>query len=379
MNQEDQTRCGFSTERSADGTLTVSLPERLDAAAAAGVWPELSRQTGDRTLSAIVLDAAGVEYCDGAGLAVLMNLKRVSVRRDISLQVLGLAETYSRQLELVPADRLFEEADKTRTYEAFVPSVGRAAVELMDALKEQVAFVGELAVTGLRTAAQPRRLRWKDVGRLVEDTGVRALPIIGLLGFLMGLIMAFQGAIPMRQFGADIFVADLVGISVIRELGPLITAIILAGRTGSAYAAELGTMKVNEEIDALTTMGLDPMGFLVVPRVLAATVMTPLLAVFASLFGLAGGAVVMLGLGYPLVTYVNRVCEITGAMDLIGGLIKAVVFGLLVSASGCLCGLQTGEGAQAVGDSATRAVVRSIILVVLADGLFAVLFYFLGI
>ena len=195
----------------------------------------------------------------------------------------------------------------------------------------------------------------------------------------MGLIMAFQGAIPMRQFGADIFVADLVGISIIRELGPLITAIILAGRTGSAYAAELGTMKVKEEIDALTTMGLDPMRFLVIPRVLAATAMTPLLAVFASLFGLAGGAVVMKGLGYPLITYVNRVCEITTAVDFIGGLFKAVAFGLLVAASGCLCGLKTGEGAQAVGDSATRAVVSSIILIVLADGLFAVLFFFLGI
>jgi phospholipid/cholesterol/gamma-HCH transport system permease protein len=153
----------------------------------------------------------------------------------------------------------------------------------------------------------------------------------------------------------------------------------VAGRTGSAFAAEIGTMKVNEEIDAFTTMGLDPVRFLVVPRVLAATLMTPLLAIFANLFGMAGGAVVMRGLGFPLVTYVNRIMAAVSAVDLISGLVKALVFGLLISAAGCLCGLRTGEGASAVGNSATRAVVSSIVMIVIADGIFAVAFYFMGI
>jgi phospholipid/cholesterol/gamma-HCH transport system permease protein len=215
--------------------------------------------------------------------------------------------------------------------------------------------------------------------RVAEASGARALPIIGMLGFLVGLIMAFQGAVLMAQFGAEIYIADFVGKSVARELGPLITAIIVAGRTGSAFAAEIGTMKVNEEIDAFTTMGLDPVRFLVIPRVLAATWMTPLLAVLTNIFALAGGAIVMKGLGFPLITYVNRVLAAVTVMDYTGGLIKAFIFGLLISGAGCLCGLRTGAGASAVGNSATRAVVSSIIMIVIADGIFAVLFYFLGI
>ncbi len=156
-------------------------------------------------------------------------------------------------------------------------------------------------------------------------------------------------------------------------------AIIVAGRTGSAFAAELGTMKVNEEIDAFKTMGLDPVRFLVIPRVWAATLMTPLLAVFTNLFGMAGGAVVMKGIGFPLITYVNRVSSAVTTTDFLSGLLKSLVFGFLISASGCLCGLRTGEGASAVGNSATRAVVSSIVMIVIADGIFAVAFYFLGI
>jgi phospholipid/cholesterol/gamma-HCH transport system permease protein len=196
---------------------------------------------------------------------------------------------------------------------------------------------------------------------------------------LVGLIMAFQGAVLMAQFAAEIYIADFVGLSVTRELGPLITAIIVAGRTGSAFAAELGTMKVNEEIDALTTMGLDPVRFLVIPRVIAATLMTPILTIFANLAGMVGGAIVMTGLGYPLITYVHRALHAVSAVDFVSGLAKSLVFGMLIATTGCLCGLRTGEGASAVGNSATRAVVNSIVLIVLADGLFAVLFYYLGI
>jgi phospholipid/cholesterol/gamma-HCH transport system permease protein len=231
----------------------------------------------------------------------------------------------------------------------------------------------------LRSIMHPVRLRVKDFMLVAENSGAKAVPIIGMLGFLVGLILAFQGAVLMAQFGAQIYIADFVGKSVARELGPLITAIIVAGRTGSAFAAEIGTMKVNEEIDALITMGLDPVRFLVIPRVLAATLMTPLLAVLTNLSGMAGGAVVMKGIGFPLVTYVNRVLASVTAADYLGGLGKSLVFGFLISSAGCLCGLRTGEGASAVGNSATRAVVSSIIMIVIADGIFAVLFYFLGI
>lgn len=249
----------------------------------------------------------------------------------------------------------------------------------MQGLKDHISFMGELTLGLVKAILHPGGLRAKDFFLIVEASGPQALPIIGMLGFLVGLILAFQGAVLMKQFGAEIYIADFVGKSVARELGPLITAIIVAGRTGSAFAAEIGTMKVNEEIDALSTMGLDPVRFLVIPRVTAATLMTPLLAVITNLFGMMGGAVVMMGLGFPLVTYVNRLLASVTTADYLGGLFKSIIFGLLISGAGCFCGLRTGEGASAVGNSATRAVVSSIIMIVIADGLFAVLFYYLGI
>jgi phospholipid/cholesterol/gamma-HCH transport system permease protein len=214
---------------------------------------------------------------------------------------------------------------------------------------------------------------------VAEAAGVDALPIVALISFLMGLIMAFQAAVPLRQFGAEIFVANLIGLSMLRELGPLMTAIILAGRSGSAFAAELGTMKVRDEIDALKTMGLDPVRFLVVTRVVAAVAMTPLLTIFADLLGLIGGAVVMRSLGFPLITYFNQIQYAVTYGSLVGGLVKAFVFGILVAAIGCLRGLQTRTGATGVGESTTSAVVSGIILIAIADGIFSVIYYYLNV
>jgi phospholipid/cholesterol/gamma-HCH transport system permease protein len=226
---------------------------------------------------------------------------------------------------------------------------------------------------------RPWTIRWKDVVRVTEAAGVNALPIVALLSFLIGLVTGFQAAIALRIFGLDIYVAFMVAIGMLREMGPLMTAVILAGRSASAFAAELGTMKVNEEIDALKTMGLDPVRFLAVSRVLPATLVTPLLTIFANLFGLMGGWVVMLSLGYPTVTYLREVGEAVTYVDLLGGLFKAMVFGVLVAAAGCMRGLQTRSGPRAVGESTTNAVVSGIVLIVVADGIFSVVYYYLGI
>jgi phospholipid/cholesterol/gamma-HCH transport system permease protein len=239
-------------------------------------------------------------------------------------------------------------------------------------------FAGELAVAILRAARRPRSVRWSNAWLTAEQAGVDGLPIIALVGFLLGLILAFEAGIAMRRFGAEIFVANLLAISMLRELGPLVTAIILAGRTGSAFAAELGTMKVGEEIDALITMGLEPVRFLVLPRVLAAVTMTPLLTVFANLFGLIGGAVVMQSMGFPLVTYVNQILSAVEMKDFLVGLFKSLVYGIVVAAIGCLRGLQTTTGASAVGQSTTSAVVSGIILIAIVDGVFAVVLNALG-
>jgi phospholipid/cholesterol/gamma-HCH transport system permease protein len=222
-------------------------------------------------------------------------------------------------------------------------------------------------------------VRWKDVWRICERVGVDALPIVALISFLLGMILAFQSAVPMKRFGAEIFVADLIGLSMLRELGPLMTAILLAGRSGAAFAAEIGTMKVNQEVDAMTTMGLNPVRFLVTPRIIAAMLMTPLLTLFADLVGLLGGALTMQTFSIPYVTFLKEVDAAVNLPDFLAGFVKSFVFALLVAGIGCLRGLQTSAGASAVGDSATKAVVSGIILLVVVDGLFAVAYYLLNI
>ena len=325
------------------------------------------------------MDGSDIQYCDGAGIAMLIDLKREPGSKTVPVEIRGLPAAYQPLLDLFdPAD--FKQLKGAKPVPACFPEqVGEAASNLWRDIAALVEFVGELATALASAAMQPKRIRWRDALLAAENAGVNALPIIALISFLIGLIMAFQSAVPMKQFGAEIYVGDLVALSMLRELGPLMTAIILAGRSGSAFAAEIGTMKVNEEINALTTMGLDPVRFLVVTRVLAAVAMMPLLTLFSDLMGLAGGAVVFLSFDFPLVTYVKEVLGAVGLGDLVGGLAKAFVFGILVAGIGCLRGLQTRTGASAVGLSTTRAVVSGIVLIVLADGVFSVVYYYLGI
>jgi phospholipid/cholesterol/gamma-HCH transport system permease protein len=214
---------------------------------------------------------------------------------------------------------------------------------------------------------------------VAEKAGAGAVGITALMGFLIGLILAFQASIAMAMFGAEIYTADLVVIATFRELGPLITCFVLASRSGSAFAAELGTMKVNEEIDALRTMGIDPVRFLVLPRIIAAVFVTPLLTMFNNLLALVGCFVVMVATGFAPEVVVNQLHHAADLVDLLGGLAKTLVFAGLIAEIGCLRGLQTGTGASAVGEAATRAVVSGIVAIVAVDGLFAVVYYCLGI
>lgn len=310
---------------------------------------------------------------------MLVDLQRCPTGQNRTVEIRGLAPEFQSLLDLFNPTEFKEGYHKLPTPEHLPEQIGQAAVDLWKDSKALVAFVGELSAALLAAARSPSKVRWCDALMTAENAGVNALPIVALISFLIGLIMAFQSAIPMRQFGAEIYVADLVGLSMLRELGPLMTAIILAGRSGSAFAAELGTMKVNEEINALTTMGLDPVRFLVVTRVVAAVVTTPLLTLFSNLMGLVGGAVVFVSFDFPVVTYVNQLLAAVTMTDLFGGLAKSFVFGILVAGVGCLRGLQTRSGASAVGLSTTSAVVSGIVLIVVADGIFSVVYFYLGI
>jgi phospholipid/cholesterol/gamma-HCH transport system permease protein len=363
---------------SADGALILSLTGALDTTSTGQAWREALHLVNRHRPQRLIIDASRLTYCDGAGAALLLELRRHQQRQRLSYEIKSLDPAYQALLEL------YERWDAQRPEplapaESPIEQIGRATVAIWKDIVVLIAFVGQLSLSLARAVRHPSLVRWKDAFLTAELAGVNALPIISLLGFLLGLIMAFQSAVPMREFGAEIYVANLIGLSMLRELGPLLTAIILAGRSGSAFAAELGTMKVSEELDALTTMGLEPVGFLVVPRVIAAVAMTPLLSIFAGLLGLIGGAVVMLSLRFPLVTYIIQVKSAVTVVDLLGGLGKSFVFGIVVAAIGCLRGLQTKSGAGAVGESTTRAVVSGLVLITIVDGIFAVIFYCLGI
>lgn len=366
----------FSRDRA---ILTLVISGRLEMKTSGNLWREALHLLDQSKSIGIMIDASEVSYCDGAGAAFLVNLQHYIANRGREVSIHGLQLEFRSLLDMYGQVSRETPPRPLREPLSLVEQVGHAAVGVWQDVRVLITFVGELSVGLLHAATHPHRIRWKDAFVTAERAGVDALPIIALIGFLLGLIMAFQAAIPMRQFGAEIFVANLIGLSMLRELGPLITAILLAGRSASAFAAELGTMKVREEIDALTTMGLDPLRFLAVPRVIAAVSMTPLLAVFANLSGLIGGAVVMRSLGFTLTTYANQILLATHLGDLLGGLFKSVVFGMLVAAIGCLRGLQTQTGASAVGISTTRAVVSGIVLIAIADAIFAVVYYYLGI
>jgi phospholipid/cholesterol/gamma-HCH transport system permease protein len=254
-------------------------------------------------------------------------------------------------------------------------TASQLVAEMTRLLAGSITFIGEAAVAICRLPMRRRMLRLPDLLRYVDQAGVRSLPLVILLGYLIGLILAFQSAVPMRRFGADIFVANLVAISLFRELGPLLAAVILAGRTGSAFAAEIGTMKVNEEIDALRTMGLDPMTMLVLPRILASMLVIPVMTLVMELAGLLGMMTVMRGFGFPVVTVVRQIQNWVDTSDLYGGLFKAVCFGMAVAAIGCRAGLATGVGPRAVGLSTTAAVVGGIVITIVLDGVFALVFY----
>src|SRR5262245_44309916 len=281
-NQLEQTKTAtVEITTNPDGTATFALAGWLDAQTVPEVWERCRGYWQSRHPPRAIVEGRGVTYCDGAGVAMILDLQRRAPPGQV--EVRNLPENFQALLDLFSAQD-FEEAPRVKPQPCCFPEeVGLAALGVWRDLRILVSFVGELAAALCLAVLHPRRVRWRDALLVAENAGVNAVPIIALICFLIGLIMAFQSAIPMRQFGAEIYVADLVALSMLRELGPLMTAILLAGRSGSAFAAELGTLKVNEEINALITMGLDPVRFLVVTRVAAAGLITPVLTLFANL------------------------------------------------------------------------------------------------
>ena len=258
-------------------------------------------------------------------------------------------------------------------------ALGRWAVGCRESFRGICAFLGEMAAEGAGMIMHPHRFRFGDAARAFERACCDGLPITTLIGFLLGLILAFESAAALQRFGAEVYVADMIAIGLFRELGPLITAVVLAGRTGSAFAAEIGTMKVDEELDALTTFGLPPVRFLVLPRLMAATLAMPVLTICAELAGLVGGALVLRLMGVPLSVFYDHVFNVSTVFMISFGLAKGALFGALIGFLGCLSGMRTENTADGVGVAATSAVVGGIVAIAVADGLLAVICYVWGI
>ncbi len=351
-----------------EGQTAFVLAGRLDAEGAGVLWHQAMREAAHAHDRRLVFDMGAVTFCDVGGASFLAAAEAAHGGPA------ELANADTRVTALLQRARAAgaAAAPKPPPPPLTLRQVAAASLQLMVA---SIAFLGEAAVAAARLPARRRMVRVHDLLRHADQAGVRSLPLLLLLGYLIGLILAFQSAVPMRRFGADIFVASLVAVSLIRELGPLLASVILAGRTGSAFAAEIGTMKVNEEVDALTTMGLDPMTMLVLPRIIAVMLVMPAMTLALELAGLAGMATVMRGFGFPMVTIARQVQGWVGAGDLFGGLFKAICFGIVVAAIGCRAGLGTGVGPRAVGLSATAAVVGGIVATIMLDGVFALIFY----
>jgi len=364
---------------SKDGVLTLTIAGHLDSYTVGDVWKEAMLALERNSPEQVVVDASGIGYCDGSGIALFVKLRELQGKGGGKFEVRNLAEDFKQLLDLFPPGELKEQKAEKPEEASFPEEIGVATVGIWQNILANIGFIGEVGVALVHALLNLGRIRWKDVFLTCEKIGVNAFSIIALVNFLVGLVIAFQSAIPLKRYGGELFVADLLVLSVFRELGPLMTAIVVNGRSGSAFAAELGTMKVNEEIDALTTMGLDPVRFLVVPKVIAAIFMIPVLTAFGNLFGLLGGGVVMLALGFPPIAYINEMVYAATYVDLLGGLFKSLFFATIIAGVGCLEGLRTKTGAAAVGDSTTSAVVSGIVLIIVIDGVFGVVFYYLGI
>ena len=331
----------------------------------------------DKTLS---IDLAQVSYLDGAGIAFVIDLQHAQQDAGGTVDLQNMAARYQPLLaQYQPINDLFPQADTNHhASQSLAVRVGQGFEAVLSDIRSQVVFIGKLASALGWAARNPGLVRWNDFVNVAVEAGVAALPIVSLVAFLIGVILAFQSAIGLKQFGAETFVANLVSLSIFRELGPLMTAILFAGRSSAAFAAEIGTMTVNNEVDALVTGGIDPMRFLVLPRLLAGLLVAPVLTLFANLIGIFAASLTMLAYQVPFVTFYEAVLKTIHVNDIMSGLTKSLLFGLIVAGVGCLRGMQTGTGAAAVGLSATRAVVTSLILIVMVDGLFAFISYKTG-
>jgi phospholipid/cholesterol/gamma-HCH transport system permease protein len=328
----------------------------------------------------VVFDTRQLLSWDSGLLTFLMNLGALCSQQKIVMSRDGLPQGAQRLLELALAVPEKKDARQAEGRVSFLTYLGNETVYFFQSAGEMLEFIGDAVIAVLRLLRGKAQYRRSDLGLILQAVSAQALPIVSLICFLVGLILAFIGAIQLKLFGAQIYVADLVGIAMVRLMAAIMTGIVMAGRTGGAFAAQLGTMQVNQEIDALKTLGISPMEFLVLPRMLALAVMMPLLCLYANIMGILGGMVVGVGLlNIGFIQYYNETAKAVGLWNLGIGLFSGLVFGVIVALAGCMRGMQCGRSASAVGDAATSAVVTAIVGIILSTAVITILCNFLGI
>jgi phospholipid/cholesterol/gamma-HCH transport system permease protein len=349
-----------------------------------GVWeitkrcPSWTEAVGKAQPTRVQIALVDLENWDSSLLLFLFEAQKWCVAAKATLDASALPKNVRDLLgQIVAAQGKDVPVDR---FENPITLIGLAVFDTWSKIKQISHFVGECTLASIRLAKNPIRFRWRDCISEMQQCGAMALPIVGLIGLLVGLTLAYTAAVLLREFGADIYVANFVGLVMVREMGPMMTGIILAGRTGAAFAATLGNMKAGEEIDAFETFGIRSVDFLVMPRLIAVTLMTPLLTLYANMLGIVGGLMVASGvLSIPPTAYWIQMQTSVDLSDLCSGVIKSITFGGIIGLSGCLRGLQSERSAIGVGRATTSAVVTAILLLIVADAIFAVLFNMLGI
>jgi phospholipid/cholesterol/gamma-HCH transport system permease protein len=374
------TEASLNSDASSNNTLAVTFSgDWLLGANLPAMEPMLEnlQQPGLTTVS---FDTDGLGDWDTGLITALIAIYRNATDRNIEFDNAGLPDGARRMLALAFAVKEREGARRQVRHKSFLEGVGESVVETWDQGRQLLAFTGELVLSFGRFFRGTATYLRSDLLHYIQEAGAQAFPIVSLISFLIGMIFAFVGVMQLNLFGAGIYTANLVAVAMVREMAPIMTAIIMAGRTGAAYAAQIGTMKVNEEIDALKTLGMNPIDFLVTPRVIALVIMMPLLTMYSSLMGIIGGLAVGLAmLDISLVQYVMQTVDSVGLNSLFGGLFKSLVYGSLIALAGCQQGMACGNSALAVGQSTTKAVVMGIVLIVVSASVLTIIYINIGI
>ena len=372
--------CQYEVSDNDGGNITINIRGRMDSGNAGSLIRELVPLIKNQIPLSLTVDMGKVTYLDDFGALVVVELKNITIGEKGRFYIKNAGDNAKKVLSLFDFDSLKKRSvsEKKCSSGIFV-QLGEGTIRQVSDLKYPFSFIGSICLSLIHVCLHPQSLRKDDTLSYMQKTGVDALPIVGLISFLLGLIMAFMSSVQLREFGADIYVASLVSLSMTRELGPIMTAIIVAGRSGSAFAAEIGTMKISEEVDALFTMGFDPIRFLVIPRIIASVIMVPILTLFSDLFAIFGGLVVgVFMLDLTANAYITQTITTLTFFDVFWGLLKSAVFALLIAWIGCLRGFQVRGGAASVGQATTSAVVSSIFLIILSDSIFSVVLRYWG-